>query len=56
MGAELKSLMRDMVGGGPFHLRSAQWTDDTAMALCLVSCLVGLASGRVPCYKMLATG
>ncbi|WP_339067027.1 ADP-ribosylglycohydrolase family protein [Teredinibacter turnerae] len=25
----------DMVGGGPFHLRPGQWTDDTSMALCL---------------------
>jgi ADP-ribosylglycohydrolase len=48
--------MKDMVGGGPFHLGPAQWTDDTAMALCLASCLVGLASRRVPCYKKRATG
>ncbi|WP_312893309.1 ADP-ribosylglycohydrolase family protein [Methylobacterium sp. PvR107] len=25
----------DMVGGGPFDLKAGQWTDDTAMALCL---------------------
>jgi ADP-ribosyl-[dinitrogen reductase] hydrolase len=25
----------DMVGGGPFHLKSGEWTDDTSMALCL---------------------
>ncbi len=25
----------DMVGGGPFDLKPGQWTDDTAMALCL---------------------
>jgi len=30
----------DMVGGGPFRLRPGQWTDDTAMALCLASSLV----------------
>ncbi len=24
------------MGGGPFHLKSGQWTDDTSMALCLV--------------------
>ena len=29
----------DMVGGGPFHLRPGQWTDDTSMALCLASSL-----------------
>jgi ADP-ribosylglycohydrolase len=27
----------DMVGGGPFDLEPGQWTDDTSMALCLVS-------------------
>ena len=25
----------DMVGGGPFHLKPGEWTDDTATALCL---------------------
>lgn len=25
----------DMTGGGPFHLKPGQWTDDTSMALCL---------------------
>ncbi len=30
----------DMVGGGPFHLEPGQWTDDTAMALCLATSLV----------------
>jgi ADP-ribosyl-[dinitrogen reductase] hydrolase len=30
----------DMVGGGPFHLRPGEWTDDTAMALCLAESLV----------------
>ncbi|MHB8055687.1 MAG: ADP-ribosylglycohydrolase family protein, partial [Candidatus Aminicenantales bacterium] len=32
--------LTDMVGGGPFHLKSGQWTDDTSMALCLASSLV----------------
>lgn len=27
--------LTDMVGGGPFRLAPGQWTDDTAMALCL---------------------
>jgi len=27
--------LTDMVGGGPFRLQPGQWTDDTAMALCL---------------------
>ena len=30
----------DMVGGGPFHLDAGQWTDDTAMALCLATSLL----------------
>lgn len=30
----------DMVGGGPFHLKAGQWTDDTSMALCLATSLV----------------
>ena len=31
----------DMLGGGPFGLQPGQWTDDTAMALCLAESLVG---------------
>ena len=34
------SLIRDMEGGGPFHLRPGQWTDNTSMALCLAAGLV----------------
>lgn len=30
----------DMVGGGPFSLEPGQWTDDTAMALCLAESVV----------------
>lgn len=30
----------DMVGGGPFHLKSGEWTDDTSMALCLAESLI----------------
>lgn len=30
----------DMVGGGPFDLQPGQWTDDTAMAICLAESLV----------------
>jgi ADP-ribosyl-[dinitrogen reductase] hydrolase len=30
----------DIVGGGPFHLKPGQWTDDTSMALCLAESLV----------------
>ncbi len=30
----------DMVGGGPFNLEPGQWTDDTAMALCLAESLI----------------
>lgn len=29
----------DMVGGGPFHLKPGEWTDDTSMALCLATSL-----------------
>ena len=32
--------LADMVGGGPFRLRAGQWTDDTAMALCLADSLI----------------
>lgn len=32
--------IEDMVGGGPFNLEPGQWTDDTAMALCLAESLV----------------
>jgi len=34
----------DMVGGGPFNLKSGQWTDDTSMALCLATSLVTLGA------------
>ena len=30
----------DMIGGGPFGLQPGQWTDDTAMALCLAESLI----------------
>lgn len=30
----------DMVGGGPFHLKPGQWTDDTSLALCLAESLL----------------
>ena len=29
-----------MIGGGPFHLKAGQWTDDTSMALCLAESLI----------------
>ena len=32
--------LKDMVGGGPFHLKPGQWTDDTSMALCLAESLI----------------
>lgn len=32
--------IEDMVGGGPFRLKAGQWTDDTAMALCLADSLL----------------
>ena len=33
--------VEDMVGRGPFGLQPGQWTDDTSMALCLASSLIG---------------
>ncbi|MFL5340701.1 MAG: ADP-ribosylglycohydrolase family protein [Gemmataceae bacterium] len=32
--------LTDIVGGGPFHLKPGEWTDDTSMALCLAESLV----------------
>lgn len=32
--------INEMVGGGPFHLKAGQWTDDTSMALCLAESLI----------------
>jgi ADP-ribosyl-[dinitrogen reductase] hydrolase len=32
--------LTDIVGGGPFHLRPGEWTDDTSMALCLADSLL----------------
>jgi ADP-ribosyl-[dinitrogen reductase] hydrolase len=32
--------LTDMIGGGPFHLRPGEWTDDTTMALCLADSLL----------------
>ena len=32
--------LTEMVGGGPFNLAAGQWTDDTAMALCLADSLI----------------
>jgi ADP-ribosyl-[dinitrogen reductase] hydrolase len=32
--------LTDMIGGGVFELRPGEWTDDTAMALCLAHSLV----------------
>lgn len=31
--------LTDMVGGGPFHLKAGDWTDDTAMAMALSASL-----------------
>jgi ADP-ribosylglycohydrolase len=30
----------DIVGGGPFHLKAGEWTDDTSMMLCLAESLI----------------
>jgi ADP-ribosylglycohydrolase len=29
-----------IIGGGPFHLKAGEWTDDTSMALCLAESLI----------------
>lgn len=34
------AVLTDMVGGGAFGLRPGEWTDDTAMALCLATSLL----------------
>jgi ADP-ribosyl-[dinitrogen reductase] hydrolase len=41
----------DMVGGGPFQLRPGEWTDDTAMALCLAESLIA-RGGHDPADQM----
>lgn len=47
LGATLENSKRDaappvsdIVGGGPFDLRPGEWTDDTAMALCLADSIL----------------
>src|SRR3990172_9047568 len=32
--------LTDMIGGGPFNLKTGEWTDDTSMALCLADSLI----------------
>jgi len=32
--------IKDIIGGGPFHLKPGEWTDDTSMALCLAESLI----------------
>jgi ADP-ribosyl-[dinitrogen reductase] hydrolase len=32
--------LTDIIGGGPFHLRPGEWTDDTSLALCLAESLI----------------
>jgi ADP-ribosyl-[dinitrogen reductase] hydrolase len=32
--------IQDLIGGGPFHLKPGEWTDDTSMALCLADSLI----------------
>lgn len=34
--------LQDIVGGGPFHLKPGQWTDDTSMMLCLADSMLAL--------------
>jgi len=37
---DMHAPLTDMIGGGPFHLRPGEWTDDTSMALCLADSLI----------------
>lgn len=32
--------LRDMIGGGPFRLKPGEWTDDTALTLCVAESLL----------------
>ncbi len=41
----------DIKGGGPFHLKPGEWTDDTSMALCLAESLIE-AKGFDPLDQM----
>jgi len=34
------NIITDIVGGGPFNLKSGKWTDDTSMALCMAHSLL----------------
>ena len=43
--------LRDMVGGGHFSLQAGEWTDDTAMALCLADSI--LACGKLDQHDLL---
>ncbi|MEZ8882542.1 ADP-ribosylglycohydrolase family protein [Vibrio sp. 10N.222.51.C8] len=38
------SPLTDIVGGGPFHLKAGQWTDDTSMMLCLADSLLAVGN------------
>ena len=41
---DVRPLLTDMVGGGPFKLKPGQWTDDTSMALALAESLAFTSS------------
>lgn len=43
---------KDITGGGPFHLKPGQWTDDTAMALCLADSLIA-QRGRLRIHDLM---
>lgn len=44
-------VIKGMMGGGPFKLRPGEWTDDTAMTLCLADSLID-ANGSDPKDQM----
>jgi ADP-ribosylglycohydrolase len=43
--------LTDIVGGGPFQMKSGEWTDDTSMALCLAESLIG-RNGFDPVHQL----
>ncbi|MGC2412165.1 MAG: ADP-ribosylglycohydrolase family protein [Stellaceae bacterium] len=37
---DVRPLLTDLIGGGPFGLKPGEWTDDTSLALCLADSLI----------------
>jgi ADP-ribosylglycohydrolase len=43
--------LTDIVGGGPFHMKPGEWTDDTTMALCMAESLIA-CKGFDPVHQL----